>query len=45
MSATNPGVTPGKSGLLIRTSFLFFYSRSELKDANGGVTAKQGRIR
>ncbi len=37
MSATNPGVTP-EVGVTYSNQFLF-YSRSELKDANGGVTA------
>ncbi|MBV9273500.1 MAG: transporter, partial [Verrucomicrobia bacterium] len=37
MSATNPGVTP-EAGFTYSNQFLF-YSRSELKDANGKVTA------
>jgi hypothetical protein len=37
MSATNPGVTP-EAGFTYSNLFLF-YSRSELKDANGAVTA------
>ena len=37
MSATNPGVTP-EPGFTYSNQFLF-YSRSELKDANGAVTA------